>query len=124
MLELLEWGKKRDDDTADPGSGPRSAGPSLAGPIDGDPATVLADLDARLEAAGGAGGEPKSRSESLALIQETSGTIVIFWPGSGYPVISAMASISSAWTARGLPSVATILLTAARSIFRRSRRSS
>jgi len=71
MLELLEWGKKRDDNTADPGSGPGSAGPSLAGPGDGDPATVLADLDARLEAAGGAGGEPKSRSEALALIQDT-----------------------------------------------------
>jgi len=70
MLELLEWGKKRGDDTADPGSGPRSAGPSLAGPSDADPATVFADLDARLEAAGGAAGEPKSRSEALALIQD------------------------------------------------------
>ena len=62
MLELLEWGKKRGDETADPASGPGPAGAALAGLGDTDPATALGELSARLEAASG--------GEAFALIQD------------------------------------------------------
>ena len=70
MLELLDWGKKRGDDSAGPGSDPRPAGPALAGPSDGDPSTMLAELGGQLEAAGGTAAEPKAKSAALAHIQD------------------------------------------------------
>jgi hypothetical protein len=72
MLELLDWGKKRGDDSAGPGSEPRPAGPALAGPTDGDPATILAELTGQLEAAGGPAAEPKAKSAALAHIQDAA----------------------------------------------------
>ena len=62
MLELLEWGKKRGDETADPGSDAGPAGAALAGLGDTDPSTALGELSARLEAASG--------GEAFALIQD------------------------------------------------------
>jgi hypothetical protein len=70
MLELLEWGKKHGDETADPGSDPGSAGAALAGLGDADPSTGLAELVARLEADSSGAGEPRARNEALALIQD------------------------------------------------------
>jgi len=66
MLELLDWGKKGGDETAGPGSDTKSAGAALAGLGGADPSTALAELSARLEAAG----EPKANSAALAHIQE------------------------------------------------------
>jgi cyclic-di-GMP-binding protein len=71
MLELLEWGKKRGEETADPGSDPESAQASLAGLGDAEPSTALGELALRLEAHSGGGGDAKARNEALALIQDT-----------------------------------------------------
>jgi hypothetical protein len=59
MLELLDWGKKRDGDVA---SAPPGPGVAL------DASTALSDLAGRLETAGAA--EPKARNEALARIQD------------------------------------------------------
>ena len=70
MLELLDWGKKRGDETAGPGSDPTPAGTSRPGSNEGDAATLLAELSAQLEAAGGAAADPKAQSATLARIQD------------------------------------------------------
>jgi hypothetical protein len=66
MLELLEWGKKRGEEAADPGPDPKAAGDSVAGLGDAEPSTALAELAARLEAYGNGAG----RYEALAPIQD------------------------------------------------------
>ncbi len=69
MLELLEWGKNRGDETAGSGSDPKATAASLAVPGDADPASALAELAAGLETHGG-GADGKARNDALALIQD------------------------------------------------------
>lgn len=67
MLELLDWGKKRGDEAADPGSD--SAGASLAALGDAEPSTALGELAAQLETH--AGGDASARNAALARIQDS-----------------------------------------------------
>jgi hypothetical protein len=71
MLDVLEWVKKRIDETA----GPRSARPtgadSLPNMLSADPATALAELRVRLRAEGDAPGSAGARSAAHARIQDT-----------------------------------------------------
>ena len=72
MLDVLDWVKKRIDDTATLQKGRPArtdAPPNLRGP---DPLTALADLTGRLKAAGDAGNNPKARSAALASVQDTA----------------------------------------------------
>jgi len=78
MLELLEWGKKRGEEAAYPGSDPKAAGTARAGPSDAA-ASALDGLSAQLGAAEGAAAEPKARITALARIQD-----------SGAPHVSAL----------------------------------
>ena len=72
MLDVLDWVKKRIDDTATLQKGRPArtdAPPNLRGP---DPLTALADLTGRLKAAGDAGVDAKTRSAALASVQDTA----------------------------------------------------
>lgn len=84
MLELLEWGKKRGEEAADPGSDPRAAAAALAALGDAEPSTALGELAARLEAYG-SGAAP---TEALAPIQD-----------AGAPHVAAMLARCFAGTA-------------------------
>jgi hypothetical protein len=70
MLDVLEWVKKRIDETA----GPRGAAPAavdtLPDQLSADPATALAELRVRLRAEGGGAGDAVARSARLAAIQD------------------------------------------------------
>ena len=66
MLELLEWGKKRGEEAAEPESDPKAATASIAALGDAEPSTALGELAARLEATG-SGAAP---NEALAVIQD------------------------------------------------------
>lgn len=71
MLDVLDWVKKRIDDTA----ALQKARPArIDAPADqrGDPLTVLADLTGRLKVAGGAGSDAQTRGAALASIQDTA----------------------------------------------------
>ena len=76
MLDVLDWVKKRIDDTAALQKG-RPARTDVPSDLRGaDALTGLADLTGRLKAAGGAGGDPKARSAALASIQDTAAVTV------------------------------------------------
>ncbi len=72
MLDVLDWVKKRIDDTAtlQKARPARTDAPST--PRVADPLTTLADLTGRLKAAGGADADAKTRSAALASIQDTA----------------------------------------------------
>jgi hypothetical protein len=74
MLELVDDGKKRDDETGGAHSGPRPSDAGHAG-ADGT-AAALAGLRARLDAGAGASGDPKARVAALAQIQDGGATHV------------------------------------------------
>jgi hypothetical protein len=73
MLELLEWGKKGDEQTAGPGADPNPPAAALSG-AGGAATAVLAELSTRLEAVEGA--EPKARIATLARIQDSGASHV------------------------------------------------
>jgi len=79
VLELLEWGKKRGEASADSGSDPQTAGAPIAGLGDAEPSIALGELATRLEPHGGGGADAKARNEALALIQD-----------AGVPHVAAM----------------------------------
>ena len=70
-MDVLDWVKKRIDDTAALQKGGPARTDSLPGLRGADPVTALAELRARLKAAGGAAGDAKARSAALAAIQDT-----------------------------------------------------
>lgn len=70
MLDVLEWVKKRIDETAGPRSGRPMGADSLPNMLSADPATALAELRVRLRAEGDAPGNAGARSAALARIQD------------------------------------------------------
>jgi hypothetical protein len=71
-VDVLDWVKKRMDDPAAPqkaGPAATDAPPNLRG---ANPVSALVELGTRLEAATGAGADPKARSTALAAIQNAS----------------------------------------------------
>jgi hypothetical protein len=70
MLDVLDWVKKRIEDTAPPQKSGSPSADSMPGLRGADPVIALAELGARLEQAGGAGGDAKARSDALAQIQD------------------------------------------------------
>jgi len=71
MLDVLEWVKKRIDETAGPRSGRPTGADSLPNMLSADPATALAELRVRLRAEGEAPGNAGARSAAHARIQDT-----------------------------------------------------
>lgn len=69
MLDVLDWVKRRIDDTAALQKA-RPARIDARPDQQGDPLTTLADLIGRLKAAGGVGNDAKARSALLASIQD------------------------------------------------------
>lgn len=67
MLDVLDWVKKNIDDTAALQKAARTGAPADQR---GDPLATLADLTARLKAAGGADMDAKTRSAALESIQD------------------------------------------------------
>src|SRR5512134_941685 len=70
MLDVLEWVKKRIDETAGPRREAPAAADSLPDHLSADPATALAELRVRLRAEGAAPGDANARSAKLAAIQD------------------------------------------------------
>ena len=70
MLDVLEWVKKRIDETAGPRSDRPLGANSLPNLLAADPATALAELRVRLRADGDAPGNASARSAALAAIQD------------------------------------------------------
>ena len=70
MLDVLEWVKKRIDETAGLRTGRAPGADSLPGQLSTDPATALAELRVQLRAVGGDAGSANARSEALAAIQD------------------------------------------------------
>lgn len=70
MLDVLEWVKKRIDETAGPRSSPAPAGDALPQQLASDPATALAELRVRLKAEDGRPVEGGARDTELAGVQD------------------------------------------------------
>lgn len=70
MLDVLEWVKKRIDETAGPRSATPATADSLPNQLSADPATALAELRVRLKAEGGAAGDAGARGAALAAIHD------------------------------------------------------
>lgn len=72
MLDVLDWVKKRIEDTAAPQKDSSAKAHEPAGTRGADPITALVELGARLEAAGGAGKDAAARAAALGAIQDAS----------------------------------------------------
>lgn len=70
MLDVLEWVKKRIDETAGPRRDRPTEPDSLPGALSSDPATALAELRVRLRAETGASGGADARGAALEAIQD------------------------------------------------------
>lgn len=98
MLDVLEWVKKRIDETAGPRSDRPLAADSLPNLLATDPATALAELRVRLRADGSAPGDAAARAAALAAIQDT-GAVHVAALLSQYIVNAAgtLAAREAAW---------------------------
>ena len=72
MLDVLDWVKKRIDDTATLQKARPARTDAPSNPRGADPLTALADLTGRLKAAGDAGNDASTRRAALASIQDTA----------------------------------------------------